>query len=127
MWQSRHELRHGGLAVDEAGLRTRETSIHRMYSMRGPSAGGSCCNGRQPETTPTASTAAATSATVNGQYGGWRPCLYGNEIFVVVFRAKVLPPRLLFSSHPGNSTPSPEMTLLLSASLIKSNWLHHCY
>jgi hypothetical protein len=57
-----------------------------MYSMWRPTTGGGCCNGCQPETTTAAPTATA-SATVNGQYGGWWPCLYGNEVFVIVVRA----------------------------------------
>jgi hypothetical protein len=64
---------------------------------------GGSCNGCQPETTSTTATT-TTPAAVNGQYGGWRPCLYGNEVIVFVFRAEVLPARLLLSAHPCNST-----------------------
>jgi hypothetical protein len=96
--------------------------------MWGPTGGGSC-NGCQPETTPTASAATSTTTptAVNGQYRGWRPRLYRNEIIFVVFRAEVLPARLLLSAHPGNSTSSPEMTLSLPPSLIECNRLQICY
>jgi hypothetical protein len=73
-----------------------------MNSMWRPTSGGSC-NGCQPETTSTTA-ATTTPATVNGQYGGWRSCLHGNEVIVFVFRAEMLTTGLLLSAHPGNST-----------------------